>query len=163
MDLIDIQRPVVDRVLLPVVHPGLVVPPEAPQLVELGGVPGPGLGVEGVGIGLHEGAAVPGADGIFIDVVALQTGDEALPQSAAHGGEGVGLLVPAVEVSHHGDPLGVGRPDPEDIALLAVPLLGVSAHELPGTDGLTVGVGLDDPLPGGGFSFAIHVCASFLW
>ena len=156
VDFIDIQRTVINRVFLPIVQPGLVVPLVGPQLIELGGGARPGLGVEGIGIGLQKGPAVFGADGILIDVVAIQTGDKALPQSPADGREGIGLLLPAVEVSHHGDLCGVGRPDAEGVAPLAVPLLGMGTHELPGADGLAVGVRPDDLIHGGGFICAIH-------
>ena len=157
MDFIDIQRTVINWIFFPVFQPGLVLPLIAAQLIELGGGARPGLSVESIGVGLQQRAAVPGADGIFVDVVAVQAGDKALPQPASDGREGICLLLPAVEVPHYGNLGGVGRPDTEGIAPLPVPFLGVGTHELPGTDGLAVGIRLDDLLPGGGgFVSAIH-------
>ena len=147
VDLINIQRPVVDGILFPVVQPGLVVPLVSPQLIELGGRTRPGLGVEGVGVGFEQHPAVLGLDRIFVGVIALEAGDEALPQAAPQGGHGVESMLPAVEVPHHRDLLGMGSPHPEDISPGPVPLLGVGAHELPGPDGRTRGVRPDHLVP----------------
>ena len=158
MDLVDVQRPVVDGVFLPVVQPGLVVPLVVPQLVELGGGAGPGLGVEGVGVGLHQQPAVRRLDRIFIGIIPGKSGDKALPQAAPQGGHGGLAVRPAVEIPHHRDLQGVGGPDSEDIALDPLPLLGVGAHIRPGPKGRAGGIRLNHPLlPGGGRSFAIHL------
>lgn len=55
MDLINIQRTVIDRVLPPPVQPVLVAPFVAGQVVNLGGIARPGLGMKGVGVGLGQG------------------------------------------------------------------------------------------------------------
>ena len=126
--LVDIQRTVVDRMALPVLQPLLVAPLIAGQVVELGGVAGTGLGVEGVGVGLGQHPAVPGVDRVLICIVLLHARDKQLPHAAVQAVHGVGLLTPAVEVAHHGHAPGVGRPHAEDIAVLPVHTGGVGAQ-----------------------------------
>ena len=130
VDFINIQRAAVYGVLGPVVHPALVAPLVAGQVVQLGGVAGAGLGVEGVGVGLGQHPAGGGVDGVFIGVILLQAGNKDLPDAAVQGLHGVGILAPAVEIAHNGHLLGMGSPDTEHPALLAVPDGGVGAHEL---------------------------------
>ena len=140
MDLIDIQRSVVDRVVLPVLQPGPVPPPVFPQLIELGGRAGPGLGVEGVGIGLEKDAPVRGFHRILIDVIPLEPGHKGLPDSPAQQVHGAPLRLPAVEVPHYRHLCRMGRPDPEHIARDAFTLLLMGTHVLPRPKGLSGGI-----------------------
>ena len=109
--------------------------------------------MEGKGVGLGQHPAVVGMDGKFIGGVALQAGDKDLPNSAADGGEGALLLLPAVEVSHQVDLLGVGGPDPEPVTRRAVLAGGVGAQEI-----LKVGLAALEETVQNGVVGALCVC-----
>ena len=129
MQLVDVGGAVVDEIPAPVIQPGLISPLIARQVVDLGGVARTGLGVEGVGVGLEDHLAALALHCVFVGVIAVQPVHMALPhpvEQVVHGG---GADVPAVEVSHQGDRLGVGRPDPEGVALS----VRVAAHQPPGS------------------------------
>src|SRR5574341_2612265 len=53
-------------------------------------------------------------DLVLVDLPCAQAGDEYLPDPAlAAAPHRVGSSVPVVEISHHGNPLGIRRPDDE--------------------------------------------------
>ena len=129
MDLIDVQRLVVQRFLPPLLQPGLIAPLIAGDIINFGGGVRPGLRVKSIGVGLGQDAAVPGVNGVLVDVVALHPGQEFLPNSAVDLLHGAVLRVPAVEIPHNGDAGGIGSPHPEAIAVLAVFLGRMGAHK----------------------------------
>ena len=135
VDLVDVGGVVVDGGAGPPLKPGSVAPLVARQVIELGGGAGTGLGVEGVGVGLQTYLAVRGGDGVLINVVLLHPVHMDLPDAVAQGEHGGGLVIPAVEVAHQGNGLGVGGPDPEGPTLL----FGVGAQVLVGVYRVTGG------------------------
>ncbi len=159
MDLVNIEGGGVDRVGLPPFQPFFIAPAVAAQVVDLGGVPRPGLGVEGKGVGLGQHPAVGGVDGVLICGIAIQPGHEALPDAGADGSHGAGLLRPAVEVPHDVDRPGMGSPDPENIALPAVPGRRVAAQKVMETGGVACGKGIQRRRGGGDF-FGWHEMTS---
>ena len=100
--------------------------------------------MEAVGVALaHEAAAVRLMYGVLVGVVAVQAGDEGLPDAPLHTLHGGGLQVPVVEVADDRDLWGVGRPHPEEIALRAAPVLRrMGAEALPGVGGAALRKGL---------------------
>ena len=132
MNFINIQRFLVNGIVLPVIHPAAVSPAVTGQVIELGGGAGTGLRVEGVGVGLGQDPAGGGMHCVLIVVKLLQAGDKDLPNAAGEQLHGVIGVVPAVEIAHYGDRLGVGSPNPEDPAILPVLHSRVSAHKLLG-------------------------------
>ena len=145
MALVDVHGGGVRHLLGPVVHPRLVAPLVAGvQVVDLRGDIGPGGGMKGEGVGLAHIGAVGLEDGVLIGVVPLKAGDEDLPDAALDLFHGSGLEVPVVEVTDEGDLGGVGRPDPEEVALGPVLSLGgVGAEAAPGVGGVAGGKGLE--------------------
>ena len=66
---------------------------------------------------------------VLVDRSLAEPANEALPHArVATRRHGVGVGVPAVEVAHHGEAFGVGRPDREVGALMAVDLGKVRAQ-----------------------------------
>ena len=99
MALVDVHGGGVRYLLGPAVHPRLVAPGIAGvQIVDLRGDIRPGGGVEGEGVGLAHIGAVGLENGILIGIVALEAGDEDLPDAALDLLHGGGLEVPVVEV-----------------------------------------------------------------
>ena len=145
MALVDVHGGGVRYLLGPAVHPRLVAPGVAGvQVVNFRGDIRPGGGVEGEGVGLAHIGAVGLEDGILIGIVALEAGDEDLPDAALDLLHGGGLEVPVVEVTDEGDLGGIGGPDPEEIALGPVLCFGgVGAEAAPGMGGVAVGKGLE--------------------
>ena len=132
MTFVDVHGPVVRRVFGSVVHPAGIPPGVLIQLIDLGGVPRTGLGVEGVWIGLGRHGSVGGVDDVFVCIIALQAGQEALPDAALQFFQRGSVFVPSVKITKDTDLPGVGRPDPEEVALLSVLLAGVRAEAAPG-------------------------------
>ena len=143
--LVDVHGPAVGGIFGPEREPVPVAPLVAGvQIVQLAGHVGPGGGVEAIGVGLaHEAAAVRLMYGVLVGVVAVQAGDEGLPDAPLHLGHGGGLQVPVVEVANDGDLGGVGGPDPEQVAVHVVFILGgMGAEAPPGVGGAALGKGL---------------------
>ena len=86
--------------------------------------------MEAVGVSFETGFAVLAADGEFVGVELLQAGDEALPEFAVTG-EGVGGLVPVVELSHDGNALRARGPCTETPAARTVARFGMGAEIAP--------------------------------
>ena len=59
-------------------------------------------------------------DVVFVLVIGLHAGDKPLPDGRGDALHGRGLFIPVIEAAQHTHALGVGRPYPENIALLAV-------------------------------------------
>ena len=118
MDLIDIQRGIVDLMLLLFFQEGVVGPMEALDIIELAGGGGPCFRMEGVGIGLESHLTILSGDGELIGSKFRQLGDKALPDFAFTG-KPVNALLPVVEVAHHRHGLRMGGPDPEPPAQFA--------------------------------------------
>ena len=118
-------------VAVAVLQPGAVSPLVAVDGVELAGGAGAGLRVERVGVRLGHYLAILTVDRIFIRIITLQAGDEPLPNAALHFFQGGGIFIPSVKITEDADLLGVGRPDPEGVAALAVYLVGVSSKTTP--------------------------------
>ena len=114
VDLIDVERPAVDRPPLPAVAP--VPPGEGALLRQPPRCAGADLRGKGVGVRLVAELAVAAQDRELIELPRLRSGEPGLPDAVLpfHGG---GVRVPAVELPHHGDPLGPGGPEAEAPAL----------------------------------------------
>ena len=127
--LVDIHR-AVDHVRLFLCGlPGGVVPCKAGQIVDLAAVGRPGLGVEGVGIGLVDKVACTGGYAIFINIVFLHAGNEQFPHGIAiHLVHGMAAGLPAVEVAHNADGCGVRCPYTEHNAGLPDPCFQMCAE-----------------------------------
>ena len=130
MDFIDVQRRAVHRVCGLLFAEGLVTPAETADVVQLAGGGGTGLRVESVGVRLLMDLTVGSPDGELVRGICLEPGNEALPDLPL-AFEGGGGLVPVVEVSHHGNRLGVGRPNPEGPAVLSTFFLRMSTKPAP--------------------------------
>ena len=102
-------------------------PRKAVQIKYLAGVVRAGGGVGGIGIGLEHEGAVSLFDVVFVLVIGLHAGDKPLPDGRGDALHGRGLFIPVIEAAQHTHALGVGRPYPENIALLAVYRLPVAA------------------------------------
>ena len=148
MYFINIQRFLIDGVALPVVHPALVPPLVAGEIVQFGGGAGTGLGVEGVGVGLGQHPAVPGVDGVLIIIILLQAGQKCLPDTALQRTHGVVGVVPAVKVPHHRHGLGVRSPHPEGPAGLTVHDGRMGAQKFLSPHALALGKGCQSRIGG---------------
>ncbi len=127
--LVDVHGAFQDLPPAPRPAVGPVRPRKAVQVKDLAGVLRPGGGMGGVGVGPEYEGAVGPLDIEFILVVGLDAGDKPLPDAGGDGLHHGGLLVPAVEAAQHPHALGVGGPHAEDIALLSVHRLPVTAQE----------------------------------
>ncbi len=129
VDLVDTDRGLAPVALHPLLHPGIVVPAVAANVAHHGGVLGRVLGAEADGIGLEgKNGAVASFDPVLVESAFTDARHVALPDSGlAHGAHGRGLRFPGVEVAHHGDTPGGGRPDRE-VNTVAV---AVCAEDLP--------------------------------
>ena len=138
MDLINIQRRVVDGPGAAALPPGSVVPMISLDAVQLAGGAGAGLGVEGIGVRLQPPDAVGAGHGELVSVVGLAAGNETLPDALSDLFHGVSVRIPGIEVTHHGDRLRPWRPDAVHVA--GGPLQGdrVRAHVLIGGDGCSL-------------------------
>ena len=127
--LVDIHR-AVDHVRLFLRGlPCGIVPCKAGQIVDLAAVGRPGLGVEGVGIGLVNKVACTGGYAIFINIVFLHAGNEQFPHGIAiHLVHGMAAGLPAVEVAHNTDGYGVRCPYAEHNAGLPDPCFQMCAE-----------------------------------
>ena len=134
--------------------PGGVGPAEAGQIVHLAAVGRPGLGMEGVGIGLVHQVPGPGDDGVLVDVVLLHARDEQLPDgSAVDLFHGVAARFPAVEVAHHADSGGVGGPQAEHDALFPALFFQVGTKEALGLKVVALFVQVHRQVVGVGLAF----------
>ena len=131
MAFVDVHGPAVGRVFGPVVHPAGIPPGILIQLIDLGRVPGTGLSMEGVWIGLGRHRSVGGVDDVFVCIIALQAGQKALPDAALQLFQRGSVFVPSVKITKDTDLPGVGRPDPEEVALLSVLSAGMCAKAAP--------------------------------
>ncbi len=131
--LVDVHGPAVGRVLGPESEPVPVAPLIARvKIIDFAGHVGPGGGMEAVGVAFaHEAAAIRLMYSVLVGVVAVQAGDEDLPDTPLYLGQRGGLQIPVVEVADEGDLGGVGGPDPEEIALGAVFIPGGMGTEAP--------------------------------
>ena len=112
VDLIDIQRRCIDRVLGLFLPKSAVRPLESADVVQLAGRRRPGLRVEAVGVRLLADLTVRPADRIFIGGIDRQVRQESLPDLPP-AGQGRRPLLPVVEIAHDGHRLRMGRPHPE--------------------------------------------------
>ena len=127
--LVDIHRAVDHVCLFLRGLPCGVVPCKAGQIVDLAAVGRPGLGVEGVGIGLVDKVACTGGYAIFINIVFLHAGNEQFPHGIAiHLVHGMAAGLPAVEVAHNTDGYGVRCPYAEHNAGLPDPCFQMCAE-----------------------------------
>ena len=116
--LVDVHGAVDEILGLLRLLPGGVGPVKAGQVVDLAAVGRPGLGVEGVGVGLKDQVPGPGGDAVLVDVEFLHARDEQFPDgSAVDLLHGVAARLPAVEIAHHAYSGGVGGPQAEHDAL----------------------------------------------
>ena len=127
--LVDIHR-AVDHVRLFLRGlPCGVVPCKAGQIIDLAAVGRPGLGVEGVRIGLVDKVACAGGHAIFINIVFLHAGNEQFPHGIAINlAHGMAAGLPAVEVAYHTDGCGVRCPYTEHDAGLPDPRFQMCAE-----------------------------------
>ncbi len=112
MHFVDGDRAVERLPPAPVRHPFMVFPVIA-QIPHPGCLPGRRLGGKGERIGFVDLITLlPGCNVVFVERARADTGDEAFPYPRPVSGiKGHGLLVPAAEIPHDGDPLCVRRPD----------------------------------------------------
>ena len=134
VDLINIQRRGIDGMVMAAFPPGIVRPVIAVDGVELACGAGAGFGVEGVGIGLQPEDAVRAGDGELVGVVGPAAGNEALPDAIGNLGHRMGVGIPGIEITHHGNGLCPRRPDAEHIAGDSVVGDRVGAHVFIGAD-----------------------------
>ena len=87
--------------------------------------------MEAVGVHLAGVAAVLVVDGILVRIIALESGDEALPDAALQALQGMGFRIPVVKGAKDTQLFGVWRPDPEQVAVHAVLPDGVRAEAAP--------------------------------
>lgn len=87
--------------------------------------------MEGVWIGLGRHRSVGGVDDVFVCIIALQAGQKALPDAALQLFQRGSVFVPSVKITKDTDLPGVGRPDPEEVALLSVLSAGMCAKAAP--------------------------------
>ena len=92
-------------------HVAAVGPAVALDIPDLGAGRGPGLGVEGKGVGLEDGVPVRADDAVFIDVAVFYVGQEGAPDAVLAPVHGRGIAVPAVEVAYDRDFPRVRGPD----------------------------------------------------
>ena len=131
VDLKDVERAFEHGARRAGVEPLLVFPGVAGKIGRSRGGSRGQLGLEGVGVCLVELGAVLGNQEELVELAGHDAGDEALPNVAVLGaGEGVGGLVPAVELANDIDSLDIGGPDGKVVALLAAVLGGVGAQLL---------------------------------
>ncbi len=92
----------------------------------------PQLGGEPVRVGLLNHVAVmPALDLVLVHFARAEIRDEQLPHARrATVAHGMAASVPMVEVAHHTDPLGVGRPDSEMNPAKSVMRLEVGSQPL---------------------------------
>lgn len=132
MDLIDVQRGVVDGVRMAVLQPLLVAPLIAVDSIKLTGSTGPGLSVEGVGVCFVAQIPVLPGDSKFVGVKGLSAGDKDLPDPIGDFMHGMGLGIPKIEITHYGYSLCPRRPDAKHIAGFSVVGGSMCAHILIG-------------------------------
>ena len=126
--LVDADGRIDDVLLFLLFQPGAVVPGIAVQVVDLAAVGGAGLGMEGVRVRLEQKLVRRAGDAEFIDVVLFDPGDKKLPDPFLDLGHRMAAGDPAVKIAYHRHRLGVGRPDTEHRAVLAVLLAEVGAE-----------------------------------
>ena len=130
MDLVNIQRRIINRMLLLLFPEGAVAPAEAADVIQLAGGGGPGLRVEAVGVRFHPDLAVPAQDRVFVRCISRQSRNKALPNLIL-AGHGVRGRIPAIKIAHHGNTCGMRSPDPEGPARFSAFFRWVGAKPLP--------------------------------
>ena len=110
-------------------HPLLISPLVGSEITHHGGGLGRNLGGKSVWIGFLLAKTVRmGPHGVLVVNSGANARQEDFPNSAGAQPHGMAALVPVVEISHHGDHLGVGRPHGETHARNPVALHQVRAH-----------------------------------
>ena len=121
--------------LFPERHPRAVLPRIPGEIRRHRGCLRPELSCEGAGISLQEHSPVRSLDLIFVDRTGGKSGDKDLEYAgipeAAHL---VASSVPVVEISHHRNPQGVGRPHGKTDAGDAGDHVRMRSEELPDPD-----------------------------
>ena len=100
---------------------------------DAGGVRRP-AGPEAHRVGLVDRAAVPMADQKFIRAALLRIGGPGLPHALGDFLHGQILRIPEVKITDDGNRLGIGRPDPENVAGNVAAAFRVAAQEIKGAD-----------------------------
>lgn len=85
--------------------------------------------MEGVRVRLEQQLVLLSGQAELIHIVLADAGDERLPDALVQLGHRVGTRHPAVEIAHHADGFGVGRPDAEHHAFVPAPAVEMSAEE----------------------------------
>ena len=130
MHFIDIQRGLIDGLILaPAAEIG-VCPLEAGDVIELARGSGARFRVEGVRVRFQTEFSIRAANGEFIGVVLVKAGNEALPKFPV-AGENIGGFVPVVELADNGDAPRAGGPGAETPALFVIPDVRVRAEIAP--------------------------------
>ena len=130
MDFVNVERGLVDRLLMASGAEGAVGPREAGEVIELACGGGTRFGMEAVRVGFEAGFAVLAFHGELVGVVFLQAGDEALPKLPV-AFEGIGGFVPVIKLPHDGHALSAGRPCAETPTFHAVAGFGMGAEIAP--------------------------------
>ena len=118
-----------------VAHPALVAPGVARKIGDDRGGLGRTLHGKAVGIGFQDlTSVIAQKELVVLPLSDLLLGEGDLPDAVRHLAEGRGLGIPAVEVAHHRDELGVGGPDAKDeasvLAMCAQIVVGVRGGSL---------------------------------
>ena len=128
MNLVNIERRVVEGRFRAARAPFVIPPAVAAEVIELAGRTGAGLGVEGVGVGLEDRFARLCRHSKLVSVVTLEGRHKALPEAVRVLFHRVGVAVPAAEIAHNGHIRGVRRPGAEDVAVFPRPPRAVRAE-----------------------------------
>ncbi len=127
--LIDTDGSIAALELPPGLHKLLVLPLEAAQFRHHRSIVRPQLGGIAIGIRFQKSQSAPGLYLEFVKTALLHLGDEQFKDTAvpktAHL---MGTSVPAVEISHHADPHGIGRPDGKIGSLLSLQGTGMGSQ-----------------------------------
>ena len=134
MDFIRRHRPDQPVAAAALLDPGRILPDMLVGLDYAGSGAWPQFEFLGIGIGLDvDVTGVALANFVLVQIARLQTGNEQLPHPGrAARTHGMAAPVPRIEIAHHADALGVGRPHGKAHSLDLVDRGGDSAQHAPG-------------------------------
>src|SRR3990172_4182568 len=130
VDLIDRDWPVEAVRLVTVLHPGMVFPLIG-EVAYDGGRPWRRLPAKGKGVALVSAVTLMARDDmVLVECAGLNTRNEPFPDPGPvpAAAQGMGVLVPAVELADDGHAFGLGRPDGKERSLHAFMDQGMGAQ-----------------------------------
>ena len=128
MALVNIHRVGIGQMIPAPFQPACVVPLIPFQIVYLGSVARPGLGMEAVRVGLVKYIAGFGPHAVFICRILRDMGNKHFPDALLVPLHVVHIAVPAVEFAHDRYLFGFRRVHTEQITGFAILLRGMRAH-----------------------------------